>query len=393
MKEIKKIKWSRCIDSIMDAPVQRVKDFIGGRNNIINLSQGLPWFGPPTEALQNAVERIKKEEANRYSNDEGSYDLRSLISMYLSSKGINSEISNIIVTPGSNQAFFIVLSVIADKGDNIIIMLPYYFNHKMAAQLLGINTIEIPFGENYHIDLDLIRGKINCKTRAIVVISPNNPTGSMIDKSLFIELVELINKHNIYLITDEAYCDFCWDLPYFTPLSIDYYNTIGLFSFSKSFGMSGWRLGFIKCRKELIPHMIKVADTLHICPPVASQILGEEVLKLNCSYASVFRDSIRASRDILIDNLMILYNKGIISKPISEGGYYVFVKFNFNVALIGWELVELLIDKYGIAVMPGEAFGVFDKDIYLRISYGNVKPDEMRKSARKLKDALFEIKY
>lgn len=391
MQEFNYRKWGKSIDSVMEAPVQKVRDLIGRRNNVINLSQGLPWFDPPEEAIMKTIERIKEGEANRYGSDEGSYELRYLILQYLLEKGIQAEVSNIVITPGSNQAFFITLSVIADKGDEIIIAKPYYFNHKMAAQILGVNTLEVEVDEFYHIDPAKIEDRITKRTRAIVVISPNNPTGSIADKCIFDRLMQICLGAGIYLITDEAYADFCWDKPYFSPLIYNESNTLGLFSFSKSFGMSGWRLGFIKCRSELVPQIIKAADTMHICPPIASQILAEEALKSFPNYSRYYRESIKSSRDILIKNLIPLYEEKLISKPMSEGGYYIFLKLDMKGNLSGWELTKLLIDGFNIAVMPGEAFGVNDGNIYLRLSYGNVKAEQMSYYAERLVDALYKI--
>lgn len=391
MQEFNYHKWSKSIDLVMEAPVQRVRDLIGQRNNIINLSQGLPWFDPPEEAIMNTVERIKKGGANRYGSDEGNYELRYLISGYLQKKGIKTEASNIVITPGSNQAFFIILSVIADKSDEIIIAKPYYFNHKMASQILGIKAVEIEMDVLYHIDPDVIKSSITKRTRAIVIISPNNPAGSITDKYIFDELIQICSKYGIYLITDEAYADFCWDKPYFSPLINNELDTIGLFSFSKSFGMSGWRLGFIKCRSELVPQIIKAADTLHICPSIASQILAEEALKLFPDYSNYFRESIKSSRDVLIKHLMSLHRNKLISEPMSEGGYYIFLKLNIKANISGWELAKLLIDKFNIAIIPGEAFGMDDGNIYLRLSYGNIRTEQMTYYAERFVDAIYEV--
>jgi len=376
----------------MEAPVQRIRNLIGDKKDIVNLSQGLPWFEPPHNALLKAIERIKNGEADKYGSDEGNYQLRKLILKYLKDKKINNNVSNIVVTPGANQAFFIIMSVIADKDDEIILPIPYYFNHKMAAQILGVKTVEVPVDENYHLSPSIIRDKITNRTKAIVVVSPNNPTGSITDEKIFTELLKLATEFNIFLIVDEAYADFYWDKPYFSPLMINNSHTIGLFSFSKSFAMSGWRLGFIVCREDLVPEVIKAADTMHICPPIASQILAEEILTNYPDYPNKYRNNVKCSRDILINNLMPLYDEKLISKPFGEGGYYIFIKLNYKFKLSSWEIAELLINNFNIAVIPGEAFGIDNGDIYLRLSYGNIREEQMEIYAKKLAEALYKIR-
>jgi aspartate/methionine/tyrosine aminotransferase len=376
----------------MEAPVQRIRNLIGDKKDIVNLSQGLPWFEPPHNALLKAIERIKNGEADKYGSDEGNYQLRKLILKYLKDKKINSNVSNIVVTPGANQAFFIIMSVIADKDDEIILPIPYYFNHKMAAQILGVKTVEVPVDENYHLSPSIIRDKITNRTKAIVVVSPNNPTGSITDEKIFTELLKLATEFNIFLIVDEAYAYFYWDKPYFSPLMINNSHTIGLFSFSKSFAMSGWRLGFIVCREDLVPEVIKAADTMHICPPIASQILAEEILTNYPDYPNKYRNNVKCSRDILINNLMPLYDEKLISKPFGEGGYYIFIKLNYKFKLSSWEIAELLINNFNIAVIPGEAFGIDNGDIYLRLSYGNIREEQMEIYAKKLAEALYKIR-
>ncbi|MCP2605564.1 aminotransferase class I/II-fold pyridoxal phosphate-dependent enzyme [Candidatus Aminicenantes bacterium AC-335-O07] len=371
----------------MDAPIQKIKSYCKNKKNIISLAQGLPWFGPPPQALRKAVERIQKGEGHKYGPDEGNYKLRFLLSNFLKSLNIKGSLpENIIITPGANQAAFLALATISDKGDEIILFRPYYFNHLMAVQILGLKPVIVETDDNYHIDPDVLRSKISNKTKAIILVSPSNPTGAMIDFSILSELLEIAYRYGIYIISDEPYFHFVWEKKHFSPLTFDDTLTIGLWSFSKSYGMSGWRLGWMKVPNFLVQHIIKVADTLHVCPPVPSQILAEEVMLNFKDYPFQFLSDIKKSRDILIQNLLPAVERGVIDFPKNEGGFYIFIKFRKE-KRSGWEIAKILIDRYGLATVPGEPFGMREK-AYLRLSFGNLPPHMMEKASEILKKSL-----
>ena len=382
---------SEKINKIMDAPIQKIKSYCGNKKNIISLAQGVPWFGPPRQALEKAIERIKRGEGHKYGADEGNYNLRYLLSNFLKDLNIKNPLpENIIITPGANQAAFLALATIADRGDEIILFKPYYFNHLMAIQILGLKPVIVQTDENYHIIPEFLKKKISNKTRAIVLVSPSNPSGAMVDLSILMELLEIAHKYGIYIISDEPYFHFVWEKKHFSPLLFDDRFTIGLWSFSKSYGMSGWRLGWMKIPESLVPHIIKVADTLHICPPVPSQILAEEIMLDFKDYPFQFLSDMKKSRDILLQNLFPIAEKEIINFPKSEGGFYIFIKFKKE-KRSGWEIARILIEKYGISTVPGEPFGMHKKEPYLRISFGNLIPDVMEKAAEILKKSLLSL--
>jgi aspartate/methionine/tyrosine aminotransferase len=381
---------SKTINKTMDAPIQKIKSYCKNKKNIISLAQGIPWFGPPFKALKIAIERIKRGEGDRYGPDQGNYNLRYLLSNFLKDLNIKNPLpENIIVTPGANQAAFIVLATLADRGDEIILFKPYYFNHLMALQILGLKPIVIETNESYHIIPELVEKKISRKTKAMIVVSPANPSGAITDFSIWSELIKIAHKYGIYVISDEPYFHFVWEKSHFSPLMLDEKFTIGLWSFSKSYGMSGWRIGWMKVPKFLVSHIIKVADTLHVCAPVPSQILAEEIMLNFRDYPFQFLSDMKKSRDILLSTLIPLAQREIINMPKSEGGFYIFINLKKE-NRSGWEIAKILIEKYGISTVPGEPFGMEEKP-YLRLSFGNLPPSIMEKASEILKNSLLSL--
>jgi aspartate/methionine/tyrosine aminotransferase len=261
----------------------------------------------------------------------------------------------------------------------------------MAIQILGLNPIVVDTDKNYHIVPELLEKKITKRTRAIIVVSPSNPTGAMTNKETWREIIRIARKYGIYIISDEPYLHFTWEKEHISPVSMEEEFVIGLWSFSKSYGMSGWRIGWMKVPNYLVPHIIKVADTLHVCTPVPSQILAEEIMKNYKNYPLQFLHDMKKGRDILIDSLKPLKEKGFIDFPKSEGGFCVFINLK-NVRYSGWEIVKILIDKYGIATVPGEAFGM-ESGIYLRLSFGNMASSELEKASEILKKSLLSLLF
>jgi len=381
----------KSIQAVMEAPIPKIKGLARGRKDVVSFAQGLPWFGPPPAALDRVLERIRGGEGAGYSDDLGRTGLRELLAADLRKRGVaEAAAGRLCVTPGANQAVYIALSVLLDPGDEVILPRPYYFNNLMAVQLLGGKPVPVDTAPDGTIDPDAVRRAVGRRTRAMIVISPNNPTGAMAGRETWSALLAIAQRSGLALITDEAYRDFAWDGPHVSPLSMDAENVIGVFSFSKSYGMAGWRLGFLCALPQLIAQAVKVADTLHICPPVPAQILAEDVLESEPDYPQRFRDNMKASRDRLIAALRPLHDGGLISEPRGAGGFYIFIRLKPEHPRSGWEIARRLVDDYSLAVVPGEAFGMEGRP-WLRLSYGNIRAAEMDPAADRLAAALADI--
>ena len=321
------MRVSRTIKGIQSPVIQELHDAF--TPDTLSLAQGVPFFPPPKKALSTLGKRLKEQKYHTYSGDAGLSELRwALTEKLREENGLNVLAEQVMVTAGANQAFVNAVLAVAEAGDEIILISPYYFNHEMALRMLNIKPVVVPTGPNYLPDPEAIQEAVGPRTRALVTISPNNPTGAVYPKALLQELNQLCQDMDIVHISDETYEYFTHgEEPHHSPgAGADYHNTINLFSFSKAYGMSGWRLGYMSYPKELHPELLKIQDTLVICPSVASQLLGLECLKLGKSYLKPHLPRLRASRRIMLELAGGL--KELANLPEASGGYYLYLQID-----------------------------------------------------------------
>lgn len=193
----------------------------------------------------------------------------------------------VMVTAGSNMAFLNVIMAISDPGEEIILPMPYYFNQEMAVRMLGCVPVPIPTREDYQLDLAALEAAVTEKTRAIVTISPNNPSGAVYPEADLSAVNALCQQHGIYHISDEAYEYFTYSgARHFSPASLseaaEY--TISLYSLSKAYGFASWRVGYAVFPDALLPSMLKIQDTNLICPPAITQLAAIGALEIGVDY-------------------------------------------------------------------------------------------------------------
>lgn len=336
----------------------------------ISLAQGVVYYGPPPEALEKLSTINCSVENHKYSSVNGLAELISCITekLYKENKiSINSE-NNILVTAGANMAFLNALFAITDPGDEIILQRPYYFNHEMAITMLNCKAVCVPTDKNYQLNFDNIKAAINDKTRAIVSISPNNPSGVVYPENQLKQLNILCKDAGIYHISDEAYEYFTYDNAiHYSPASENgtENHTISLFSLSKAYGFAGWRIGYMVTPQHLYNAIMKVQDTNLICPSIPSQFAAIGALKSGKKYCEEKMGPIREIRELMLEELGKINSICKVSE--SNGAFYLFVELKTDKN--DMDIVKTLIKKYKIAVIPGYTFGMTD-GCYLRISFG-----------------------
>lgn len=355
----------------------------------LSLAQGVPFFPPPKKALSTLGRRLKEQKYHIYSGDAGLPELRwALTEKLREENGLELLAEQVMVTAGANQAFVNAALAVAEAGDEMILLAPYYFNHEMALRMLGIEPVIVPCGPDYLPDPQTVREAVGPRTRALVTISPNNPTGAVYPKALLQELNRLCGDLGIFHISDETYEYFTHrEEPHHSPgAGTDYQNTINLYSFSKAYGMSGWRLGYMSYPAELHPELLKIQDTFVICASVASQLLGLECLKLGRAYLEPHLPRLRAARKVMLELAGDL--EGLTGIPDASGGYYLYLQVDS--LLSGREMAFHLLKRHDLAVVPGDAFGSTD-GCYLRLSYGTVSPEDAGEGMRRLAAGIREL--
>jgi aspartate/methionine/tyrosine aminotransferase len=268
------------------------------------------------------------------------------------------------------MGFVNALLAIADPGDEIILPAPYYFNHEMAVVMANASAVMVPTTASYQLDLDAIGGAITPKTRAVVTVSPNNPTGAVFPESDLRELNALCRDRGIFHIHDEAYEHFTYDgTRHFSPGSIDDAGdyTISLHSFSKGFGMASWRVGYMTVPEHLWDAVNKIQDTVLVCPPAISQRAALAAVKAGTGYAKPAISRLDQLRRTIYHALAAPGTPCDV--PASAGAFYFFIRVHTR--LDAMDVAQRLIREHRVATMPGSAFGATD-GCYLRVSYGTL---------------------
>lgn len=342
------------------------------RNNpgTISLGQGVVAHKPPPEAIELLPQFLADPSNNFYKAVEGIPPLLAALAAKLQSfNGIEINQDNcIVVTAGSNMAFMNAILAITSPGDEIIINTPYYFNHEMAINLAGCRPVLVATDENYHLRPQAMAAAITPKTRAIVTISPNNPTGVVYSQQALQQVNQICGTHGIYHISDEAYEYFTYNkVKHVSPggFSGSTKYTISLYSFSKAYGFASWRIGYMVIPQHLFIPVKKIQDTILICPPVISQYAALGALQAKPEYLHNNISAIAQVREIVMDSLKSLEDLCTIAP--AHGAFYFFLKVNTQ--MDAFTLVKKLIEEYQVAVIPGTTFGMED-GCYLRVAYG-----------------------
>ena len=354
----------------------------------ISLGQGVAYYHPPEQAFTHLQQHLQSGNCDLYGPVEGVPELQQALTNKLAKRNhINLNEDNcIFVTAGSNMAFSSLMLAITDPGDEIILLTPYYFNHEMAIKLANAKPVCIPTKVDFHPDIELIERNITTKTRAIVTVSPNNPTGAVYTEKELTKINELCHKHGVYHISDEAYEDFVYERhEHFSVASLTntQAHTISLFSMSKAYGFAGWRVGYMVIPKQLFTALKKVQDTILISPPIISQLAAVGAHQAPYEFISDKLKVIRQSRSVCLD---ALNQSGLLAHcASSEGAFYIFAKLRLNMDDLS--LAKTLIHRYGIATIPGSAFSAPD-GTYLRISYGALSSENVELGINKLISGL-----
>ncbi|MFW9769353.1 MAG: pyridoxal phosphate-dependent aminotransferase [Candidatus Thorarchaeota archaeon] len=364
-------------DDIQSPPIVKLteaaKKFISSPD-FLNLGQGLPGHIPPEAALSSLRDRMFHPATHLYTPDEGLLELREELALYLRQKsGIDVNPQNeVVITAGANNAYTGAILTLIEPGENVIVPSPYYFNNIMAIKLASGEAIEVPVDSDFQPQVDNIASAINDRTRAISLISPNNPTGAVYGRKVIDDIVDLCLQHDIFLISDETYSRMVFEgAEHYSPRSRrdagEHVLTLG--SFSKDFGMSGWRVGFIIGSPNFTNEFLKVQDTVSICAPTAGQLLALEILKEGLDEVDK-----ELGRLNLLRNLAYLRMREIdVFEPIhTKGTFYMFPRVKgFSDSR---KLVMDILQSTGTLLLPGVIFGSSGEG-HVRISIGPLTPE------------------
>lgn len=379
---------------------RRAAELRAAGHHVISLGQAVPFFPPPASALNAARAAVDTPEVNRYATDPGLPSLRSILADRLSetigagsrsrNPAYGSESGNaacapeeLIITAGANHAFTLALATLVDPGDEVIVPAPYFTNHQMAVVALGATPVEAPVADRATFDVrwNDIEPRLTRRTKAIVLCNPSNPTGAPVGPVEGARIVREAATRGIVVFSDETYMQFVYDDAHWSAASAPDWrdNVVVIGTFSKSFGMMGWRVGFLLADAAICEQAVKVQDAMIICAPVISQMAAEAAVREDWAYPAIFHDELRRRRRLLADGLQSI--RGVDWTP-TRGGMFAFAR------IAGCDdstrLSNDLLERAHLVTIPGAAFGASGEG-FLRLSYGYASQADLAEAIQRLR--------
>ena len=328
--------------------------------DIIHFEIGDPDFDTPKHVVERCVQELRAGNTH-YTSSAGLESFREIASIRtLKSRGFKPSLDQILVTQGANIQIYYALACIGNPGDEVITIDPCFVSYKSIFKFLGLKGVFIKLKEKneFRLKPEDIEKSITKKTKAILINSPHNPTGSIMTEKEIKKVYDIAKKNNLWLISDEVYgrIVFSDDRTIFSSPSI--YDkclerTIIIHSFSKSYAMTGWRIGAVTAPKELVRRMTLLLETIASCVSPFLQLAAEEALSSKQDYIDDMVETFRKRRDLMHE---IILDLPLISALKPEGAFYTFVNIQ-KTGLSDEEFSERLLNEYGVATCPGSFFG------------------------------------
>ncbi len=379
------------MDAVQAPIVPVIGDLIRQSPGTISLGQGVVHYGPPAAALDALRAALETPSTHEYQDGRGLPGLVDRLAIKLRAEnGIDvTRGSRVMVTAGANMAFIHAVLAITEPGDEIILNVPYYFNHDMAIEMAGCVAVPVATDARYQPRPDALRAAITDRTRAIVTVSPNNPSGAVFGEPVLREVSALCRERGIFHIADEVYEYFTYgDAAHVSAAAFPgaAEHTISMYSLSKAYGFAGWRIGYMVYPESLASAMAKCQDTILVCAPVASQIAAIAALDVGRGYCEPHVRELASIRDIVFNSLSAL--APLAEVPAADGAFYCLLR----VATEGdpMQIAERLIREHKVAVIPGPAFGMTD-GCYFRVAYGALQKATVAEGIGRLVTGLRQI--
>ena len=332
--------------------IRKVFELASKLKDPINLSIGQPDFDVPDEIRAACIAAIESKK-NGYALTQGMPVLRDKLQAQIDAEYGHAD-RRVFVSLGTSGGLSLSMLALVNPGDEVLIFDPFFVMYESLVKLVGGTPVHVDTYPDFRIDLGRVAAAITPRTKLMLLNSPANPTGVVATRDEIEGLAKLSAERNIALVSDEIYSRFCYDEPFLSPAR---YNdrAIVIDGFSKSHGMTGWRLGFVHGPSEVIDTMIKLQQYTFVCAPQPVQWAGAVAMDVD---VSEYMAAYRKKRDLLVDGLSDLYE---IVKP--GGAFYVFPKVPSG---SGKEFVARAVE-HNLLVIPGHIFS--RRDTHFRISY------------------------
>src|SRR4051812_5029249 len=350
--------------------------------DIIHLEIGEPDFDTPSNIIEAGCDALRKGFTH-YGPSAGMMELREVVAEYVSeTRRVNVTADEVVVVPGGKPIIFFVILALAEEGDEVIYPNPGFPIYESMINYVGAKAVPIRLREemDFRLDVDELAGLINDRTKLLILNSPQNPTGGVLEKKDIDDIAAVIGDRDVMVLTDEIYSRLIFEGEHHSIMSIDGMKErcILLDGFSKTYAMTGWRMGYGVMRPDLAAHISRLQTNSNSCTASFTQIAGVEALRGPQESVTAMCDEFKKRRDVMVGGLNKI--KGF-SCRLPKGAFYVFP----NITSTGWKskkLADAMLDEAGVACLSGTAFGDFGEG-YLRFSVAN--------SLENLNDALSRV--
>jgi aspartate/methionine/tyrosine aminotransferase len=338
--------------------------------DIIHLEIGEPDFDTPDNIIEAGCDALRKGFTH-YGPSAGMMELREVIAQYVSeTRRVNVTPDEVVVVPGGKPVIFFSILALAEEGDEIIYPNPGFPIYESMINYVGAKAVPIRLREEleFRLDVDELANLINDRTKLLIVNSPQNPTGGVLTRDDIAAIAGAIGDRNIMVLSDEIYSQLIFEGEHHSIMSIDGMKerTILLDGFSKTYAMTGWRMGYGVMRADLATHISRLITNSNSCTASFTQIAGVEALRGSQKSVDAMRAEFKKRRDVMVAGLNKI--KGFTCR-VPHGAFYVFP----NITKTGWpskKLADALLEDAGVAGLSGTAFGDFGEG-YLRFSVAN----------------------
>jgi aspartate/methionine/tyrosine aminotransferase len=358
----------------------------GRSGPLIDLSQAVPGTPPPAALLQRLAEAAALPELTRYGGITGDLALREAYAAEIGRVyGADFSPGEIAITSGCNQAYVVTMMALARAGDNVLLPTPWYFNHEMTLTMLGVEARPLPCAPDagFVPDVETAEALIDERTRAVVLVTPNNPTGAVYPPATIAAFAALCARRGIWLVLDETYRDF---LPAGVARPHEVFaisgwrdSVIGLYSFSKAYAVPGWRLGAITAGEPVIAQIGKVLDCVQISPVRA----GQQAIAWGIEGIRAWRETNRAEINARADAFRAAMAPLNGWQVLAAGAYFAYVAHPFA-DVPAAAVAQALVRERGVLALPGPYFGP-GQERHLRVAIANVGAERIGELGERLK--------
>ncbi|WP_416652670.1 pyridoxal phosphate-dependent aminotransferase [Candidatus Pseudothioglobus sp. Uisw_086] len=368
--------------------LDRVQELEREGKKILHFELGDPDFDTPTNIVDAGIESLRNGDTH-YINSMGLLELREcIVESTIKSRGFKPDISQILITPGANAIIYYAIRCIVNEGEEVIVPDPGFPTYFSAIKFCGAKAVPVPLREKnkHQLKFDDVKKLITEKTKLIIINSPSNPTGSVMDKNDISKIYELCYEKGIFILSDEIYSRsvFKEQSEFYSPSMIDHCNNnvLILNGFSKAFAMTGWRIGIAIGPQYLIEKMGLLLQTINSCVPPFIQKAAVEAINGDQTKVRMMKNEYAERRKVLVKGLNSIDG---IRCHMPSGSIYAFPNVS-ELGMTGEEFVDLMLEKAGIALLPGSSFGQ-NADDFVRMCYVN-SIENIQLALGKMKDTL-----